>query len=237
MKRLFAVTDVGMDILLVDDHTLFCQGLALVLEKMEQKPNCVFAHSAQGAKELCQDKQFDVILLDYNLPDCNDLSLLQALRQQQPQSPIIMLSAQTDTQLIQRTIALGASGFITKDSNADIMKSAIELVLAGGIYLPPELLKANLNAEAAPAAPSKPALIVDPNHKMSPNPQSSITLTQRQLDVLQLLEQGLANKEIARQLTMSPSTVKVHVAAILRACQASNRTQAVAFARQHNLLG
>ena len=154
-----------------------------------------------------------------------------------------MLSANENAQKIQQALQQGASGFITKSSKSSVMISAIQLILAGGIYVPPAILKADLsgelvegNANTTPLNTTTETTNIPP---ASPNPANDtviVQLTGRQKEVLHLMDDGLSNKEIAKVLNMSPSTVKVHVAAILRACNVNNRTQAVSFARTHHLL-
>jgi len=227
-----------VDILLVDDHALFREGLALVLKQQlsssEGNVNILEADSAKTAlKAVQQYQELDLILLDLHLPDNQDFSLLQQIKSSDPSIPVAMLSANEDAQKIQQALQQGASGFITKSSKSSVMISAIQLILAGGIYVPPAILKADLsgNSETAVA----PTYISTP----SPNPTRDtviVQLTGRQKEVLHLMDDGLSNKEIAKVLNMSPSTVKVHVAAILRACNVNNRTQAVSFARTHHLL-
>ena len=235
-----------MDILLVDDHALFREGLALVLKQQlntsEGDVNVLEADSAKTALEAVQQYQdLDLILLDLHLPDNQDFSLLQQIKSFDPSIPVAMLSANEDAQKIQQALQQGASGFITKSSKSSVMISAIRLILAGGIYVPPAILKADLSGEpvenSANASPSK---AVTKTTHTSPSRSTddivTVQLTERQKEVLHLMDDGLSNKEIAKVLNMSPSTVKVHVAAILRACNVNNRTQAVSFARTHHLL-
>ena len=235
-----------MDILLVDDHALFREGLTLVLKQQlntsEGDVNVLEADSAKTALEAVQQYQdLDLILLDLHLPDNQDFSLLQQIKSFDPSIPVAMLSANEDAQKIQQALQQGASGFITKSSKSSVMISAIQLILAGGIYVPPAILKADLSGEpvenSANASPSK---AVTKTTHTSPSRSTddivTVQLTERQKEVLHLMDDGLSNKEIAKVLNMSPSTVKVHVAAILRACNVNNRTQAVSFARTHHLL-
>jgi len=221
---------LSVDILLVDDHALFREGLALVLKQQlntsEGNVNILEADSAKTALEAVQQYQdLDLILLDLHLPDNQDFSLLLQIKSSDPSIPVAMLSANEDAQKIQHALQQGASGFITKSSKSSVMISAIQLILAGGIYVPPAILK----AETTHVPPPSPNLAND-------TVLVTVQLTGRQKEVLHLMDDGLSNKEIAKVLNMSPSTVKVHVAAILRACNVNNRTQAVSFARTHHLL-
>jgi len=216
-----------MDVLLVDDHALIREGIALVMQQLGDSTQILEAETAKGALEIAQsNSDLDLVLLDLNLPDNNDFSLLQSMREELPSTPIVMLSATEDASLIQQALQIGANGFIPKSSNSKVMLQAVQLILAGGLYLPPQLMNYN-GISATPQHEPKQNDI----ENTSAN-STDLQFTKRQTEVLRLLDQGLANKEIARKLDMSPSTVKVHVAAILRICEASNRTQAVSLARQ-----
>jgi DNA-binding NarL/FixJ family response regulator len=212
-----------VEILLVDDHALFREGLCLVLKQLEDSIIFEAESAADALRAAGEQPELDLILLDLNLPDNDDFSLLQSLRKKRPATPVAMLSATEDPLLIQQALQLGASGFIPKSSNSKIMIQAIQLILAGGLYLPPQILQQNQNLNK-------------PEPTGTTSNISELYFTDRQIDVLRLLDQGLSNKEIAKKLVMSPSTVKVHVAAILRECNASNRTLAVSLARQQGVL-
>jgi len=215
-----------VEILLVDDHALFREGLSLVLKQIDDTILFEAESAAEAISLAHQHSELDLILLDLNLPDNNDFGLLQTLRATLPATPVAMLSATEDSALIQQALQLGASGFIPKSSKSQVMMQAIQLILAGGLYLPPQLLTENTGALDS-QTPS-----VKQSNTLNNQTSDKFYFTERQMDVLQLLDQGLSNKEIAKKLDMSPSTVKVHVAAILRECEASNRTQAVSLLRQ-----
>ena len=220
-----------MHILLVDDHALFREGLALVMKNLDNETQVLEAENGKSAMQVAQsDAALDLILLDLTLPDNHDFSLLQQIRQTRPATPVAMLSATEDAPLIKEALQIGANGFIPKSSSSSVMLQAIQLILAGGLYLPPQIMP-NINNTTCAQTPNQPA--TTENLKTV---DTDIHFTQRQTEVLALLDQGLANKEIARKLDMSPSTVKVHVAAILRICDAANRTQAVSLARQLGII-
>lgn len=216
-----------MEILLIDDHALFREGLVMVLKKIEAVSAVYQLESGEEALTLAStDPDLDIILLDHNLQDTTGLELLPKLRELLPATPVVMLSAEEDPQLIQQALQAGASGFITKTSTSNVMVSAIKLVLSGGIYVPPAILvRAKVRSTVALKSSAGSA-----------SECSGYQLTHRQTDVLQEVVKGLSNKEIAKQLAMSPSTVKVHVAAILRELEVKNRTQVVAVAREAGLL-
>jgi len=213
--------DEALTFLLVDDHALFRAGLSVLLRKVPEAGEVLEIGTGLGAQRLVREhSNLDLVLLDYTLPDRNGLEVLRDIKSFSPELPVILLSAHVDSALIQQALKEQASGFIPKTATPDVMLSAVQLVLNGGVYIPPEAM-GRVQANGFPP--------------MSPV-SGKAQLTQRQMDVLQQMKNGLSNKEIARELNMSPSTVKVHVAAILRELAAASRTQAVFLAKDRGLL-
>jgi DNA-binding NarL/FixJ family response regulator len=161
-----------------------------------------------------------LILLDLNLPDRDGFSVLSELRERRPAISVVVLSARQDRDSVVKALDLGALGFIPKSGQREVMLSALRLVFAGGIYIPPEILAREdlslpspiLTRVAADTAPVTP---------------TDLGLTGRQLDVLALMMQGKSNKAICRVLDLAEPTVKNHVTAILKGLRVINRTEAV----------
>lgn len=213
-------------LMLVDDHDLLREGLAAVIAQMAEISTVIQqADGEQAIATALNDDSIDLILLDYQLGDIDGLEVLNRIKAQRPELPIIMISAQEDAELINLALSSHASGFITKTSTAEVMKSAIKLVLAGGIYIPTAILT-NTTAKSH-----------SPHVHLASNPiRPNYQLTGRQVDVVKELSKGLSNKEIAKILVMSPSTVKVHIAAILKEFDVKNRTQAASLAQSSGFL-
>lgn len=203
-----------MQILLVDDHTLFREALLHVLRQLDAN---VLAHEAANVAEathlLTQVRQIDLILLDIDLPDIDGLTALPDLRERAPTVPIVVLSGSESARHVQVALDNGAVGYIPKSCSGREMLQALQFVLQGDIYVPPRLL-GNLRDATSPQADDESA-------------GGQQLLTARQIEVLALMVKGLPNKSIARALNLAEGTVKLHVAAILRALDARNRTQAV----------
>jgi DNA-binding NarL/FixJ family response regulator len=210
-----------MKILVVDDHVLIRDALRGVLRELKQDAVVLEAADCRQAMQLVETQaDLGLILLDLNLPDRDGFSVLGELRERYPAISVVVLSARQDRSSVVQALDLGALGFIPKSGQRDVMLSALQLVFAGGIYIPPEILmpeepslpKPKLTRVAADMAPIKPA---------------DLGLTGRQLDVLALVMQGKSNKGICRVLDLAEPTVKNHVTAILKALKVSNRTEAV----------
>jgi len=206
-----------MKILLIDDHTLFRDGLLLVLEGLDPNIETFEAGSYESAKTI-MDKQdnLDLILLDLGLPGIGNLEALLAIRQQLPDAFVVVLSGTDDHQIVEKALHHGARGYIPKSSPAKIMLKALQLIIAGGVYVPPAILQKKQTTMSDTA---------------SDNDINQI-LTPRQCDVLSMLVKGESNKKIGSALALTESTVRAHVAAILKAFNVSNRTQAAEYARQ-----
>lgn len=205
-----------MKALVADDHALLRAGLIQALSRLDATPTI---HEASDANEvMCLVKahpDLDLILLDLFMPGANGFELLSRVCDAANLAPVVVLSASDDPNHMRKALDCGAAGFIPKSAAPGVMLSALGLVLAGGVYVPPDLVHA-----------PTPVKTEDTHLDSSSGP-----LTARQAEVLRLMGQGRPNKQIARDLDLSENTVKIHVAAILRALGAANRTEAVMLAR------
>lgn len=212
-----------MKILLIDDHSLFRDGMQLVLQKMDKDVYIVDSSSYEGAQQHITDHpDLDLVLLDLNLPGLSDTNALTAIRKDLPATPVVVLSSNDDGGKVQQILSLGAQGYIPKSTPADVLIRALKLVFSGGIYIPPEILS------------QQTGLQNNTDDASMPTPLTDTPLTPRQQDVLSKLVHGHSNKAIGKQLDMAESTVRIHIAAILKTLDVSNRTQAVRAALQKN---
>lgn len=200
-----------MNFLVVDDHPLVREALASLL--LELRPGSRVQQAASGAEAITalgRGQAVDLVLLDLRLPDGSGLDLLRRIGAASIGTAVVMLSGDLDRQTVQEALAAGAVGYIPKTEPREIIASALGLVLAGGVYVPPVALQAAARTFDTRAATPE-----------------ALGLTGRQLEVLALLMQGKNNKLICRALGLAEPTVKNHVSAILRALGVDSRTEAV----------
>ncbi len=205
-----------MKVLVVDDHPLIREALANVLADFGHAVEVVQSDRLDGALvALAAHPDTALILLDLMLPDAEGIGALERVRGAYPEVPVVVLSARDDRATVLAAIDAGAMGFISKRTASPVLVNALRLVLAGEVYVPPEVLRDAPAPESARASPA--ATRADAPYGVTP----------RQLEVLALLVQGKQNKAICRELNLAEGTIKTHMAAIYRALGVSNRTEAV----------
>src|SRR5262245_62250545 len=180
--------DSLMKILVVDDHVLIRDALRSVLKEVKGDALVLEASDSRQAMALvAEHAELGLILLDLNLPDRDGFSLLAELRERYPAISVVVLSGQQDRTSVVKALDLGALGYIPKSGQREVMLSALQLVFAGGIYIPPEIL----TREAQPLPAYTSAAPAADRPQVSP---SDLGLTERQLEVLALMMQGKSNK-------------------------------------------
>ena len=197
--------------LIADDHPLFRGAMREALSGLFGGATIAEAGSFEDAAALLdKDGDTDLVLLDLTMPGVRGFSGLMYLRAQYPGVPVVVVSANDDPAVIRRCMEFGASGFIPKTLGVESMRGAISQVLEGGVWTPPDVdLSAGADADSADLM------------------ARLLTLTPQQARVLMMLSEGLLNKQIAYNLSVSEATVKAHVSAILQKLGVESRTQAV----------
>ena len=205
-----------MKVLIVDDHALIRDALGRVLRSLVPDATVLEAGEPELAFQTIESHpDLDLILLDLSLPGMHGLPALRSLRAKYPAIAVVVVSATADHESVKQALDSGAMGFIPKSSSNEVMKSALSLVLAGSVYVPPELVGRG----------AKQPLETPPvQGRRMP---SDIGLTERQAHILALMMEGQSNKRICRELNLAESTVKNQISAILKALNATSRTQAV----------
>jgi DNA-binding NarL/FixJ family response regulator len=205
------------EILIADDHPLFRSALhqALTLG-LGPDARLVEAESiADLEARLTEKSDWDLVLLDLNMPGAYGFSGLVLLRGQYPQVPVVMVSAQEEAAVVVKSKEFGASGFIPKSSSLEVIQQAVRTVLDGEVWWPPQVNEnVSVSAEARAAS------------------EGLASLTPQQFRVLTMVCEGLLNKQIAYELSVSEATIKAHVTAIFRKLNVRTRTQAALLLQQ-----
>jgi DNA-binding NarL/FixJ family response regulator len=202
-----------MDILVVDDHPLYRSGVVYTLQNTGMDVRVTECAALDAAfQRLDAGLHVDLMILDLQMPGYTGLDSVRTVRARCPEVPVLVLSGNEDPAVVRECIDLGAFGFVPKSAPSDQFTAALSLVLAGGVYLPPTSLSVGSPASRAQQDAWK---------------RLGAHLTERQRQVLLGIVQGKPNKVIARDLGLSDTTVKSHVAHILDALVVSNRTEAV----------
>lgn len=218
------ITDLNR-ILIADDHALFRQGLKLVLEKIATDSTVFEAASIDEARHLAQQEgDFDIVLLDLSMPGMDVGDGLKSFCCELEPCPVVILSGFHEKDDVTAAIAAGARGYLLKSFSEDTLRLALELILAGEVYLPSIIL-----GQQQSVSPSRMP-ILSPETGFAGS--SLEVLTPRQRDVLMLVMEGKSNKVIARELGVLESTVKAHIQVILQKLNAENRTHAAMIARE-----
>ncbi|MDD2914307.1 MAG: response regulator transcription factor [Gallionella sp.] len=210
-----------MRILLVDDHVLFREGMRYVLQQLQGGVSEILeaGNFSDGLNLASKHPELDLALLDLNMPGSDGLASIKFFHHCHPHIPIVVVSGEESYDIMEKVMNFGAMGFVGKNSAVPMMLEALNLVLAGGIYIPPQLLQ-----KSTVATPRKTS-------------QSEIQLTTRQMEALTHLALGLSNKEIADKMNLAEGTVKVHIATLYQILRVSNRIEAVRAAEKLQLIG
>lgn len=208
-------------ILLADDHPLFREGVKQVLQRLADSTEIVEATDYPSAFALAgQFSSFDLALLDLYMPGMAGIDGVIRFRETFPSVPVVVVSAAEERSDIKALLGRGALGYISKTSPTDVILGALQLVLAGGVYVPAALLSRRGGGDSGATGESG-------------GPYAS--LTRRHIDVLRHLASGASNRQIAQRLNVTEGTVKIHLSTIFRILGVRNRTEAVLIARKMGL--
>lgn len=212
----------ALRILIVDDHNLFRQGLIRILGDYDQLQIVGEAANGQEALRLVDDVQPDLLLMDVNMPVMSGPEAVQALRGRHPDLPVVMLTVSERDEDLFEAIRAGANGYLLKNVGAAELLEGIQRVFAGEAMVAPPMAARLLEEFRSLPAPAS----------QETEKASVEALSEREMDVLRLVAQGLANKEIADALGLSEHTVKTHLQNILDKLQLRSRAHAAAYAVQ-----
>lgn len=210
-------------VLIVDDHTLFRSGIKLLLERQEGFE--VVGEAGDGLEGVKRAKQLkpDVVLLDLHMPGTNGLQAIPLLREEAPQSQIIMLTVSEDADDLLEALRAGARGYLLKNIETDFLLDSIRRAAAGESVMSSQMAGKLADAMRMP-------------QKGNAREAGLEKLTPREREIIVMLARGASNKEIARSLDLAESTVKIHVQGILRKLNLASRVQAAVYAVEHGLV-
>ncbi|MBE6467586.1 MAG: response regulator transcription factor [Alphaproteobacteria bacterium] len=205
-----------MKILIIDDHSLYRDGLKFNLANIVPEAQILDAENlTQAIEQLKQNSDVNLVLADWDMPEIKWQDGLKHIKEATKNSQIGVIASSGENSDIKKILNMGLCCFLPKNIDTKVLNSALGLVLNGGSYFPPSLLKQQADDFL---------------------PKTSKHLTNRQMEVLKYLAQGLSNKQIAYKMNVSEATVKLHINALLRAVGATNRTQAVIKSQQMGIV-
>jgi two-component system, NarL family, invasion response regulator UvrY len=207
-----------MRILCVDDHAIFRQGVKQILLQYDRAAKIGEAATAEAAMQLARESRWDVVILDLSLPDRSGFQVLSELKHEQPDVPVIVLSMHGEDEYAVRALRNGAAGYVTKESAPEDLIAAIQKVMRGGRYMTPALAEKIAFAYASPSSQA-------PHHALS----------EREMEVLQLIGAGKSLKEIAAMLSLSVKSVGTYRARLLEKMTMSTNAELIRYVVENNL--
>jgi len=209
-------------VMIADDHAMVRQGLKTILELEEDIEVVSQAANGEEAVQSARADKPDVILMDINMPVLNGLQAIKMLKDEDRSYKIIVLTLHQDREYLFKTLQLGCEGYVLKDAESSVLIEAIRSVYQEQTYIQP-----NMTLE----------LVKEFNRVTLIEQDRTITnnLTNREVEVLKLIAEGMINKEIAKNLFISEKTVKNHISNIFKKLDVNDRTQAAIYAFKHNI--
>lgn len=211
---------MSVKVMIADDHMLIREGIRQLLEFDGSIDVIAEAGDGEECIRMLRKIQPDVLLLDINMPKKNGIETLQEIHERGMKIKILILTVHNEVEYLIKAVDLGVDGYILKDSGSEELKKAIHAVMRGESYIQPEMIPA-LNSRLIHRDVDK---------------EKIASLTRRELDVLIQVSNGLFNKEIATNLSISERTVKNHLSNIFRKLDVADRTQAAVFAIRNNIV-
>ncbi len=217
------------NVLIVDDHFVVREGLKLILETSDEYQVVGEAENGQIAVELALELQPDVILMDLNMPVMDGLEAMEKLQQQQCMIPVVILTTYNEDDLMIKGLAMGAKGYLLKDSKREHLFRTLDSAIRGETLLQPEIMQTVFQARSKAVSPV-------PTRTSSQSGYSAVLLSNREKIVLQAIAHGHRSKDIAFDMGISERTVKAHLTNIYNKLGVDSRAQAVAFAIEKGIV-
>jgi NarL family two-component system response regulator LiaR len=210
-------TSQTIRVMLVDDHNVVRSGLATFLKAYDDLELVGEAKNGVEALDLCHHRRPDVILMDLMMPEMDGIAATEAILKDYPEIKIIAMTSFDEEELVHGVLAAGAISYLLKNVSSDELSKAIRDAYSGKSTLSPEAARALIRATR-------------------PSEQPTFDLTEREMEVLNLVVQGNSNQQIAETLVISIATVKAHISSILSKLQVSSRAEAIAYAIKHKIV-
>ena len=222
----------GIKVLLVEDHTMVRLGLSLVFENSKEINLIGEAENGKKGVELALKLNPDVILMDIGLPEMDGIQATSLIKKSNPNIKVLIFTSREAEDDVFDSLSAGADGYIMKGANEEQMISAIKAVAEGTAWLDPAIARLVLSSVKRQTSTS-----VDNNiSSVNKNAKNVYGLTDREIEVLALIVEGLNNSQIAKRLVITLSTAKAHVHSILQKLYVTNRTQATIQAVKEGLV-
>ena len=216
---------MSIRILLVDDHTLFRSGLKALLSRQPDFEIVGEASDGLEGVKLAEQLKPDLVLLDLDMPVMNGTEALAQMLAANRELPVVMLTVSEDAEDLKAAFVLGARGYLVKNIDAEYLVNSVRQVVAGESVMSPEMTSKFVNGIRAKHLSLMPEV----------RPETVKSLTERERQILGCLAQGASNREMAKLLNMSESTVKAHLQRIMRRFDFSSRVQAAVFAAERHM--
>lgn len=210
-------------IMIVDDHYVVREGLKLILETGEQFQVIAEAENGKQAVQMLEKQLPDIILMDLNMPVMGGLEAMQILKDRNCEVPVIILTTYNEDELMIKGLALGAKGYLLKDTSRESLFRSIESAVRGETLLSSDMLEKVIQAKMQPKSESTTV-------------SSKLALTDKELMILQFVSKGYKSKEIAAAMDVSERTIKAHLTSVYNKLGVDSRSQAVAIAMERGIL-
>lgn len=207
-------------IAIIDDEKLIREGLKIILSTYDDIDVVAMGENGYEALEICKSNDVDLILMDIRMPLCDGVKGTKLIKDELPDTKVLILTTFKDIEYIQEALKNGASGYLLKDSSYDLIYEGIKAALMGNIVIHPDVANNILNYSPIQITPKEVC--------------KQFNLSEKECDIIEYIAEGLSNKEIGEKLFLSEGTIKNNVSTILSKLELRDRTQIVVFAFKNN---
>lgn len=207
-------------IAIIDDEKLIREALKIILSTYDDIDVVAMGQNGYEALEICKSNDVDLVLMDIRMPLCDGVKGTKLIKDELPDTKVLILTTFKDIEYIQEALKNGASGYLLKDSSYDLIYEGIKAALMGNIVIHPDVANNILNYSPIQITPKEVC--------------KQFNLSEKECDIIEYIAEGLSNKEIGEKLFLSEGTIKNNVSTILSKLEIRDRTQIVVFAFKNN---